>query len=731
MLPTLLDKLFVICVVAGLVLWSGAMSIIWADVFDSSGLSWLIALSAMVLSVAAGAMLVRAVARITRGTLVRLGFFDPAVSAIVSVQRFIGPGGDYSDSHRQAIAAARMLGVAGIFASVLTMANTFVPPMARPFVEFLAGRFVWAPLSWAVVKFAVILVLMLPFGVGMSVMFLLSVVARSRAAVDAYDDLWREFIWGAAMGSALFALVWLVGGNLYAIAVTSLIPLIGIGFGMFLRRNVRPRPRRAPRSSFGAERRLLCLIVADYAVAAVIIMFQLRLLADAAGVGLAGKALWAALTLSLLAGFLQRFDAKSHSPGRAQSLGAIAGICVIGIVQAALGIIAITGNASAGPVWAAGLCAAFAVILQIPMAALGSVLISRHRRIFADAGWRAAAYLKFAVLGAVVGIIIYMAIFTLPGGGYLLPGGVMILCAIAVAGQILGCSRREDQLKWVGWGALLICNLTVLLLIAVGIARGAVGRVRAGVWISAVSEASHGCVGPRILPAHSRPWHRSEEITRIISDTMDMYPGRWWVVSGDDEDLPREAPRGVHVTLSAPDPTALPPGLWGGLVVPGSEGDYLQAAQTNTAMFDGILLAAMPAEHPMLWRCYNTRVLRRCFARTHRNAPVLLRIQAADEGTTWLLSVAETFRRTIGPAWAVVSVRHDMADVLLIGPADIVKISATEPEVAVVPVKKLWRDWERVSPVQLVRPRRRLWADRPSPTRLDYWVGLVEQRSDD
>ena len=191
----------------------------------------------------------------------------------------------------------------------------------------------------------------------------------------------------------------------------------------------------------------------------------------------------------------------------------------------------------------------------------------------------------------------------------------------------------------------------------------------------------------------------------------DARRGRWWVIATSHRDRPNgENVPGVYVAQSVPDPTALPSNYERSFLMLGSEGNYLAASQVGQGLFDGLLLAPLPADHPEAWRCFNERTIGRCVRRIQPGGVVMLRTQVSGDNTQDLVAVAETFNRVMGPSWGVVEFHDNVIDLLLIGPRQwnsrvLVERPSDQPETVVFPSEFIQDDRMKVRPIQILHPQ--------------------------
>jgi len=720
MRPVHIDRLSVVLIAAPLVVWAGCLTVLWGWAFDSSGASMLISLAAMMFAVRATIPLPGRAARATQRLLVWMKLQDVlAMELAVASARRTG--------RREARAMVRLLAAATIFAVGCSFISTLAIFAGSAAAEALGRQYLWAPLAWAALKLLVQFAGMIPVALGISVAFLAAATVRRGSGRDVYASVCRDWLWGIAAGLAAFGVLWHAGLNIPAVVLTAAVVLLVLAAVLYQRPGVAIRPRRLARLiETSPQRRHRLTGLAGAAAAMLGLLLQSRLLGDVVGLGMGARACWVGLSIVLLTGFLRSADRKSRPPGQAQLTGAIIGVTAGLMMQSALFVASLYAFAVGSGVLG-GICIAAAVAAQLPLAALAAIIISRHRRVFARAGGSVRMYVADASAGAGLGVLGYLVVGAVPEGLVVLPALGLLALAGGLIGGIALRRRIVGQLKWAAYGAVLMCAVSVAVLVSIQQGRLAVGSATPGMWLSSISTEGPGLLRREAgcLPFPSA-W-RSDGVTEAQRRIMAAHKGWWWVVTSSHMDWPEPVPWGVHVIGSAPDPTAVPPGAWGDLLDPGSDRDFLQAAQTGRELFDGILLSPLPADHPQAWRCYNERTLRRCIWRVHAGGIILLRTQAGHGDLAEALAVAKTFYRTVGSGWAVVRLQDGRLDMLLAGPQAGKKAPGVlRPEqsagVFVVPLQRLWPAWLNVRPIRLVSPPPSLFRQRLSPARLHYWL---------
>ena len=695
-----------------MVVWAWSLCSLWAWAFDSSGGSTLVTLAAAMFALAATVSVPLRLSRIAHWFAVRLRSGD--VAALELLASRYRPAGQV-----RLRAIKRALSITVMFALVCGVAGTIAVYGGARAAYVLGRRMLWTPLGWTGLKLVVQFVGMLPMAAGISaVAHAFSVVRRSFGR-DPYGELCRDWLWAMTVGTGLFGLLWWWGIHMLGLAAVMGM-LLPVAMTALSRRGDIRISGRGPVERSCRQWRQRTAISVTLAALALILLVQGRLLGDIANVSLGLRVCFGGLSLALLAIFLRGVDRKPRPPGEAQERGAAIGAVAVVMIQAAFAVACCQGGA------VAVVCGALAAACQVPLMALGAVVLSRRRRLFAAAGGGFGAYVSCASAGAGIGVVIYMIVCSLPAGPIVLPAAAVAACAGSVICGVARGQKPANKRMWALWTVTLMGAVAGALLVSVHDAKPAVGRATPGFWLTAVRRGGEqaGC-----LPI-LRMW-RSERITeaivKIMADPDDRtgqrgHIGRWWVVANGRRDLPNVLNRRVYEVASVADPAAVPPGIWRDILVRGSERDFLQATHTGGELFDGVFLAPLPADHNQAWRCYNYRTLRRCRKRVHPGGVVLLRTQAGGDNLAAALAVAKTFHRAVGASWAVMELHEGMVDLLLVGPVGAVAWPSWREGLTAVPTEKLSADWGEISPIRLARPSGRRNGRQPSEGRLRYWL---------
>ncbi len=713
MKPTSIDRIYVICVAALLVAWTCCLMILWSLAFDASGGSLLISLSAFMFAVWATARLPGAAARGIHRLMKLLRLHDVLMVPM--------PDG----GKRETEAMVRLLGASAVFAAVCAAMSTGAVFLVAAAVnsEAVSRGVLWTPLGWACLKFFSQAVAMLPIALGISVVFISTSIILATGGRDIYAAAVRDWLCAVAVGLVLFSLAWWLGAHLLAMIFAIGVLLAFAAVLLFRRQVDRGRGVRpvAPVSNSSLRRGRMGILI-TFSGVTLAILVQMRLLADLAGLDLAGRVCWAGGAMALLAAWLTRVDRKSHEPGGGQFAGAVTGVSAVLMLQAAMMILSLVGGI--GGVFVISM----AIAAQVPLAAMSAIIISRQRQVFASAGGRGRTYVAMAAGGCSLAAVAYMLLSSSHLGMILLPAIILT----AAAGGLIGMVRRARfirvQITLAVSGTLLLCSVTASLLAAISRVAEMTGSARPGVWLTSFSrngtrpnQAVEGC-----MPIRS--YWRSDRITEVLAEIMldrvdgGEHGGRWWTVTTSRENIPPDMPLVVSMVYSSPDPSAVPLGVWSELLIGGSEGDYLQATQTGPEKYDGVLLSPLPADHHEAWRCYNTTIFKRVAKRIHPGGVFCLRTQVGPRRIDAALSVAMTLCSVFEGVKAVVDFDHGNMDMLLLaGPKATLDKFKSRPGLFIVPAEKLWGDMN-IKPIKLVAPSSLRLGREVSPAQVQLWL---------
>lgn len=672
-----------------LVVWICCLHVVWSFAMDAAGSSALLGAAAMLLAISLAAILparaVRAGVMVARW--LRLG--DAVSISLASA----GPGPRRRGEARAQMTLLAAVAVAATVGGAISTAAIFP---AAGLVARLAGGLTLSSAEWSIVKLGVQFACMVPLAIGITLVFLASAIVRASAGRDSYAAVVRDWLWAAAGGVAVFAAC--RAGGLNALALACVMPAAVLGGAILAlhRRSlaVGGSRRRRPLETPGPARRMA--VAAAFAVVAVAVMVQLRLAGDVLAAGMLARACWLVASTAAMAVFIRNVDRKSKPPGRGQEIGAIIGLAAVLLLQASL-VIAAFAPAGGRPgglggAWSAGLvlCAALAVGLQVPLAGLAAVVLSRQRRLFACAGGRARGYLCCATFGPGAAIVAYFICSQLRPGPLAMSPAAILLIVTALglcAGGVLAGLRRarlpRRQLQWLIWGVVLMCGLAAALLAAIHRAGAAGGSARPGVWLTSVSgpvgEPGRGLIpGPAMELLPSTEVWRSGRIDRLIWRIFTAGKGQWLAAVDSPSELPQPMRSSRRVTFACPDPTAWP-ASWSATAGRRPARSMYDYGYIRRSGFDGLLLACGPAGSPDGWRFYNGRTAARlasCLlpadprSPAGRRGPAVLRIQARGAGLARALGAIKAFDRAVGPCVFAADRRAEAVDIVVVTARD-------------------------------------------------------------
>ncbi len=691
-----IDRLVVICAAAILTVWACCLLILWHASLDASGASTLVGISATLGALSIAVVLPGRLMRLCRWTATRLGFGD----AVLNVLDAAGLNHARPDSR----GAIRLLAASLAMAAIGGLASVGAVFGGGWLADRLAERMLFSPTAWMFCRLAIQLVGMLPIAIGAAVWLLVASMIRVGSGRYIYATVFREWLWGVAVGLVAFGVCWMAGLDVRGLTATVAVLLLAGAAVVIQRERVSSRPvnieTTVERPAFWQRMG----VGVAYTVVTLSFVLQLRLLGDAAEFGLGAGAFWAGGSIAMLCVFLRRADRKSQPPGIRQRLGATTGVLAGLGMQAALLISALSGGSAR---WA---CLVFVIAFQLPIAAMAALILSRQRRLFAYAGGRARTYFSIAAAGGAVAIVLYILVVATPlGPSIMVVAALGLFAAPAVAG-ILIARRRGNLFRWAANGVLLLASLAVALLGAVHEVREQFAFARPGVWLTGV--ARRGPAGSARHPAgmlpSPAPW-RSARVDRALVQTIAQRSGRWLTAVASMDDLPSTLPVGVHFVVCPADPSALPDGIWPQSIAPPRRGMF-SASRHVRQRFDGALLTALPGDHPQAWRCYSRQSIRRFLTCLHSRGVAALRIQATDDGIGTALAAVKGFSETVGQCWLVADRNADRnadrIDLLVVGPIKLAAPPLRQAGLLVVPADQLWYEWPRVRPLDVLKPRK-------------------------
>lgn len=751
MKPVLTDRMAVIGILAGLVLWICCLTVLWGWAYDSAGsLSLQVLLSLLLMTF----LCLRRRERMIRWALRTLSWchLDRWTPLTAALQHTLG------SSKEDVRMRMRLLSTGAVAAVIGFVASTLCIPLARLMGALLGQWFLFDDFTWRGIETITLLIGTFPAAVGLVCVLYASTVVRASGGRDTYASAYRDWLWGAAVGFFAFAVSWWFGANLIYLvfAVAGLILLAALTAVSRMDLSTHPRKELLP---FGPPSRwAVWRIAAGHGAVAMVLLVQVRLLGDVFGLSLTRRALWVFLSLGLLVFFLSRIDRKGRPVGAKQLSGAVIGVAAALLSQTAE--IILGGSLATGRGWM--LC--FAVATQVPLASLGAILLSHSRRVYAQAGGSAGSYLTAGIGGLLAATVAWKLLGAYSSGGYTLMflAGIMIL-----AGGAYGVRHSRDwshRGQWIGFSAGLCGMMLLAMFTACAEATPDKQIIQPGSWLTVAGRRNRALqryYQDGLLPRETV--HRSEILDECLYESwmeegrrkddgiFARRRGRWWIVCTAWKDLPDEMPGRFYVTGAQPEPPSQPrrykrfPPL--AVTCP----EFFRYARLNynayqgCDYYDGVMLAPLPADHPQAWRCYNETVLQRCKRMVEMKNPdgtndygiMVLRTQVAPENVRRALAVARTFHQTIRSGWAVVAVQRSGIDMLLLGPdkameekilktkdgpvvlmSDVLeglknKLRRVHDDVYLIPIEDLWEVYSDVEPVRLANPAGERLSDTP------------------
>lgn len=750
-------------VLAGLLLWTGCLQILWGWSLDSSGafaawslLLWLVSVWSAF----------RHRQRWGLWGLKLLRIFNlrnrvPLADALADAL-----GNSKEDAQRR----MQLLSAAAVFATGCYVVSTLWIVLAGVLAGRVAAHVLLSDGLWRLVESALLLIGWLPAGVGVMAAYMGSVVARESGGRDTYAGLSRDWLLTAGLGAGALGVAWWFGANLVyvAFAAGGAMVLSAVTGVSRMELSTHPRKKLLP---FGPPGRWQPVWIGACAAGLLLtLIVQLRILHDVFGLSLTRRGLWVLLSLGLMVFFLDRLDRKGKQPGRAQRAGAVIGIGAGVLIQAAewLALLRLEQLPSI-PWWMvipAKLALVFPIATQIPLACMAATLWSYHRREFASAGGSAGAYLSACWGGLACGLLGWMILASWTATGTWI---VLLLAGLVLGGGIRGArlaATRPVRIAWLSWSAALGLWLVVGTAFTGERARRWTGPVDVGVGLTARGrfddkQAAYTQYGYLPLQTPVPSSFITDCLSRATEDgqydgLFARRRGQWWCVAGDARNLPApdDMPPGVYLAGASPEAPALGrrwqrrPGL------SSSNPQYQRYARLNVIPhvgpdnYDSIYLAPLPADHPQAWRVFNEQLLDRCqwFTefRTRQEHTLyglfVLRAQADAEHVRSALRVARTYHNLVRSGWALVAIGQDGLDLLLLGPEDAL-LGAEEdnvlsylaerigytPDVFLVPIHSLWSDWENIQPIRLANPPGERLRGTPGLKGLRTWLEVVQK----
>lgn len=707
MRPVVSDRMAVIVIVSAFLSWLFCITIIWGSAFEVSGA---FTLRVIVVETAAAWIVLALRKRLLAGVLSAIGGLRLADAVPLKPILSGAVGFTREDNHKrmQVLAAAVLAGV-GLF-----MLSTLWIGAATALFTFTADVFLFGDTWWWLLETVLLFAGLIPATGGLVAVLFATTVVRESGGRDIYGASCRDWLWAFSVAFGGFSLVWWFGINMF-LFITALGCLLLFGaFTVVLRGELSTHPRRRMYSVESVPPGMGRRIALAYAVMAIIILWQLRLLSDMYGLDMSRRMIWVFLVVGILSYFVDRTDRKSRPPGPLQIVGAKIGVAATVGVQVTEILLCCGLDAGATFV------TIMAILCQVPMSAFGATIMCGQRKVFAYGNGTAGEYISLAAGGLFGGTLFYWAAGGL--GGFWL----ILMCslgALIIAGALRGAdlSRLQpSRTRWLAPAVAVSVSLIAAFVAVLPVSNANPGSdMHCGLWLTAAYRDAPDATQYREYILPEKEGRRSDTITRCLRGIMVRRRGKWWIAAGARDDVPDPAtiPPRVYGVGSSPDPPAVdrdsryyPP-----LSV--SHPDYFRYTKLNSLAgmwrdyYDVVFIAPVPADHPHAWRCYNSRILKRCASMRYSNEGlsglVLLRTQAGKRNVRNLLRVAQTYRKTLRSGWALVSTRRDIGvDMLLMGPAvavdgnwgqdDLVGYVYSRvknrPDHFLVPLNKLWTD---------------------------------------
>jgi len=663
-------------------------------------------------------------------------------------------GFNKEDNHKrmQLFAASILVAIA-----MFTCSTLFIFA-ATVIFSVMVSTFLLGDTWWLLVEIALILSGSLVMMIGLVAVLYATTVVREAGGRDTYGAVCRDWAWSFCLSFGIFSLVWWAGINMAVfIALLAGVLLFG-AVTVVLRGELATHPRKRRYSVEELPDNLRVKIVISFAVMVVIIFWQLRLLADVYGLEMTRRMIWVFLAFGILSYFIDRTDRKARLPAPLQLVGAETGVAAAIAIQA----IEILSCYNLG--FGKSFLTAMAVMCQVPMAAFGATILCYHRKAFSYGGGGVGQYLSLMAAGIVYGSGFYWIAGRMNGFWWVL----IILASLVIlssAWKGASISRVKPDLKqWLLPVSVLSATLLLAFALVFPFSREtAGGHVRYDLSFTSVENGSPDEILTReyLLPGLEN--RRSGVITECIGGIMSRRRGKWWIAAGSRRDIPdlSSLPAKLYAAGSVPAPpdVDVDKKYWPPVSV--SHPDYFHYTKMNALAsgewrdyYDVIFMAPVPADHPHAWRCYNSRIMKRCNSMKYDYKEicglVLLRTQTGGKNVRNILRIAQTFRKTLRSGWAVVYTGEKAIDILLVGPAKSLEYSMQDekgemvdvdlvgyiysrlqfiPDHFLVPVNRLWTDMgeDQVRQVTIHSPPPDMSADYPSIDGLRGYLRLVQK----
>ena len=641
-----------------------------------------------------------------------------------------GLAGELGTSRQDAQQRMKLLAAAGVLAVVCFIFSTLLILAFSILTKIIGELLMLSSFEWSCFENISLLIATFPLGLGFAAMIFATNVVRAGSGRDTYAACYRDWIWAMALGFAAFGTAWWFGANLIYTVFAVAGMIVMVGFTGVSRMDLATHPRRKMLPFGPPEKFTRLKIVVTHAAIVLILMLQVRMFADIFALSMTRRMVWVFLSISLMGFFLSRVDRKSRPPSKTQAAGAILGIATAAMAQGTEFLLCISLQ---NGVWFVVL---LAVATQIPMTAMAAMVISQQRRLFAVPGGTAGRYFTSVAGGLVLAVLLYLLFCSFNAGLAVI---VWIATAtIVAAGLLVAKYRKNGSREWqmAVWSVVLGAAMLVGAWTTYRQAVGVLGKVYPGIWLTTRVKIVRGDRQFDMLGVLPGDHKRSQDITDCLAGIFQRRKGRWCIVATNEKDLPNPATcdSDVYSRISRIGANPQPPSVskkydrWPPLSH--SYPNSFRAARFDLGhvFYDGVFLAALPADHPQAWRCYNAITIEHCYRHAmSKNADghiaqgiAVLRTQASEDNIRSALEVAKTFHEFIKSGVAVVYVKKNRGiDMLLIGPdAALDQVSGEQQTdlraflrertrycdgVFVVPLNELWKAYD-IEEILLLNP---------------------------
>ncbi len=443
MRPVLTDRVAVIGIVAGLVLWACCLTVLWGWAYDASGA---FALRTVLTIFAASWLCLWRRDKLIRWSKAVLKAFHltEKIPLEEALEERLGSSRQDVNKRMHILAAGAVLAVGCfVFGTVWIIASAAIATL-------LGQCFLFSDVTWKLIEWVTLFIGALPIGLGFCVMCFAAKVVRESGGRDIFGAGFRDWLWGVAVGIAGFAISWWFGANLIYLVFSIGAGILVIAFVAISRAELATHPRKRLLPFGPPAKHSEKFIAATYAGLGLVLIGQTRLLGDIFSLSLSRRMLWIFLTVSLLTYFLGRLGRKSKPPSQLQVAGALLGVAAGLLAQAAEWILCIklSGWTSAAVV--------LGVATQIPIAAMAAMIISSQRRNFAFSGGSAGPYFTAIAGGLTVAIALFMLLFSFSAGWILM---IFLPAAGVIAGGLGGAKLARTTFGRIQWVSLSVVFL--------------------------------------------------------------------------------------------------------------------------------------------------------------------------------------------------------------------------------------------------------------------------------